>query len=255
MQSDGDTASAAMREIARMKNDLATPGKVPDAASRQMIQGEIARLSQQLGANPAAPQAASNVADFSPAEKATQEAEAARMKASAEADVKRDSERQSAGKRLDQMTGVAQQAMRLLDAGPTGSGAGALADTALNFIGQPTKSGNTAQSLEALAGWMVANVPRMEGPQSNVDVLNYQTMAGRVGDRNLPVETRKSALQEVVKLQNKYAAINGGEPGTTTDAQAPAAKLKAPPSQSDLQNTALKYGITVDEVKKRLGVQ
>jgi hypothetical protein len=148
--------------------------------------------------------------EFSPQQQAENTANEVRTVDSAKADVVRNTEKQTAGKLYGQMTSVAQQAMKLLDANPTGSGAGALADSALNFVGQPTKGGNVAQSLEAVAGWMVANVPRMEGPQSNADVLNYQTMAGRVGDRTLPAETRKAALREVIALQNKYADLNGG---------------------------------------------
>jgi hypothetical protein len=35
----------------------------------------------------------------------------------------------------------------------------------------------------------------------------------------------------------------------------PASRLKAAPSDSDLRNTALKYGMTVDQVKQKLGIQ
>ena len=162
-----------------------------------------------------------NMVEVSPQQQAVNEAQRVKAVDTAKADVVRDTDKQSAGKRFDQMTGVAGQAMRLLEANPTGSGAGALADSALNFIGQPTKSGNVAQSLDAVAGWMVANVPRMEGPQSNADVMNYQTMAGRIGDRTLPIESRKAALREVISLQNKYAELNGSKPQETQSAGLP----------------------------------
>lgn len=155
---------------------------------------------------------ASNVVELSPAQQAQNKADEAKLVEGAKADVARDTEKQKASKLYGQITSVAQQAMRLLEANPTGSGVGALADSALNFIGQPTKSGNVAQSLETISGWMTANVPRMEGPQSNIDILNYQTMAGRVGDRTLPVEARKAALREAIALQNKYAELNGSKP-------------------------------------------
>jgi hypothetical protein len=35
------------------------------------------------------------------------------------------------------------------------------------------------------------------------------TMAGRVGDRTTPIPERMAALQEVRRLQQKYASING----------------------------------------------
>ncbi len=55
---------------------------------------------------------------------------------------------------------------------------------------------------------MVSNVPRMEGPQSNFDVLNYQTMAGKIGDRTAPIEERLGALATLKDLQEKYKALN-----------------------------------------------
>lgn len=158
----------------------------------------------------------------SAAEAAKAKAEETKAVDTAKADVARDTASKAAQKLQGQIAASATLAGQLLDKNPTGSGAGALADSALNFVGQPTKSGDTAQQLEALSGWMVANVPRMEGPQSNADVLNYQTMAGRIGDRSLPISTRKAALQTVMQLQEKYAGLNGGQ-------QAPADQQPAQP--------------------------
>jgi len=187
----------------------------------------MAALEQQMRAQGGGPAAANaplvavpgGGLEFSPQEKAAQDADKARLVDTAKADVVRDTGRAADTKKSAQMQSVAQQAMQLLGAGPTASGVGALADSALNFVGQPSRSGNAAQQLEALSGWLVANVPRMEGPQSDADVRNYAAMAGRVGDRTLPVEARKAALQTVIELQNKYAALNGG---TVPSAAAPA---------------------------------
>ena len=46
----------------------------------------------------------------------------------------------------------------------------------------------------------------MESPQSNFDVQNYITMAGKIGDRTMPVAERAAALKEVRRLQEKYKA-------------------------------------------------
>ncbi|MBT2300359.1 hypothetical protein J7E70_07765 [Variovorax paradoxus] len=209
--SGGDRNAANAESILVMQNELKNPAL--NDADRAGIQREIARMQLQSGLTSAqVAQAGRFAAGPSASETANNEAAKVRAVDTAKADVVRDTDKQKAGKMYGQISGVAQQAMRLLDTNPTGSGAGALADSALNFIGQPTKAGNVAQSLEAVAGWMVSNVPRMEGPQSNVDVMNYQTMAGRVGDRTLPVETRKAALREVIALQNKYAELNGSKP-------------------------------------------
>lgn len=191
--------------------------------------------------------------EFSPAEKAQQAAQQAQAVDTAKADVVRDTANKSAGKLQAQSRSAAEIAAQLLDQGPTASGVGAWADKANAFFGVSGKRSDAAQQLEALSGWMVSNVPRMEGPQSDADVRNYQNMAGRVGDRTLPISARKAALQTVMELQQKYADINGTPvPGASAP---PSAKLKAPPSMNDLQNTALKYGMTVEQVKQKLGIQ
>ena len=101
---------------------------------------------------------------------------------------------------LQQLT----QAENILKQGPTESGAGAAVDAAGRLVGISTPGAQRAGQLEALSGWLVANVPRMEGPQSNFDVQNYMTMAGKIGDRTVPVPERLAALQEVRRLQQKY---------------------------------------------------
>jgi hypothetical protein len=154
-------------------------------------------------------------------EAATAKANEARMVDTAKADVVRDTGKTAEGKRAAQVSQISNLASQLLEQGPTASGVGSLVDTAANFVGQPLKSGTKAQQLEALSGWLVSNVPRMEGPQSNADVLNYQTMAGRVGDRTLPVEARKAALGTLMELQRKYA-----EAGTDSTAPNPAKPAK-----------------------------
>ena len=161
-------------------------------------------------------QPSGNVVELSPTEQAQNEANKARMVDTAKADVVRDTGKTAEGKRAGQVSQISNLASQLLDQGPTASGVGSLVDAAANFVGQPLKGGTKAQQLEALSGWLVSNVPRMEGPQSNADVLNYQTMAGRVGDRTLPVEARKAALGTLMELQRKYA-----EAGSDTTAPNP----------------------------------
>jgi hypothetical protein len=101
---------------------------------------------------------------------------------------------------LQQLT----QAENILKQGPTASGVGAAVDAAGRLVGQSTPGAQRAGQLESLSGWLVANVPRMEGPQSNFDVQNYMTMAGKIGDRTVPVKERLAALDQVRQLQQKY---------------------------------------------------
>jgi len=110
-----------------------------------------------------------------------------------------------------QMLSVMGQARELLTKGnPTGSGIGSVLDAAGRAVGVSTPGAQTAAQLEAMSGWLVANVPRMEGPQSDKDVENYKTMAGKIGMRDVPVAERLAALKSVEELQRKYAGINSG---------------------------------------------
>lgn len=203
----GADPQAIAREVKAIQNDLLT--KKLDEPSRAALKAQLSELlrqGQNIGVPPTAyaagPSAAETIAN-----------EAAKTKAvgTASADVARDTAGRAETKRGAQMGEVATIANQLLDAGPTGSGVGALADQVGNFIGRPLKGATQAQQLEALSGWLTANIPRMEGPQSDADVRNYATMAGKIGDRTLPAETRKAALATLIELQGKYAALNGVE--------------------------------------------
>lgn len=142
-------------------------------------------------------------------------------KEQAEAKVKSTEEAKKAVSKSDVMIQQLDLAEKLLLEGPTESGAGALVDAAGRLIGTTTKGAQLASQLDAISGWLVANVPRMEGPQSNFDVQNYQTMAGMVGDRTRPVKERLAALRKVKELQQKYKEFNqdkvDGLPTQTTN--------------------------------------
>lgn len=89
--------------------------------------------------------------------------------------------------------------------GATGSGIGAAADTTGRFFGVSSDSSQKAAQLEALGGALVMKMPRMEGPQSNLDQLLYREMAGKIGDRTVPIAEREAALKTVEQLLGKYA--------------------------------------------------
>ena len=143
-------------------------------------------------------------------QRVAQEAAVVAARGTAEADVKRASTQKDESKRYGQFSEASGRAIDLLKQGPTGSGFGSLVDSGAAFFGKSTKGAEVSEQLKTVAGWLVSNVPRMEGPQSNVDVMNYQVMAGNVGNEKLPVEQRLAAAQEVKRLQDKYAALNGG---------------------------------------------
>lgn len=112
------------------------------------------------------------------------------------------------------------QIARGLLPGATGSGVGAAVDSANRFVGRTTESAQKAAQLEALGGQLVMKMPRMEGPQSNQDQLLYREMAGKVGDRTVPVAERLAALNTVEQLYRKYSPNAQTNPPTST---APAA--------------------------------
>lgn len=110
-------------------------------------------------------------------------------------------------KRNMQLMAGIEVAENLLKKGPTQSYAGAGVDMAARLFGANFKSAELATRLEMVGGWLTSNVPRMEGPQSNIDVVNYQIMAGRVGDRTLPVAQRAAALSDLKRLLSSYEVV------------------------------------------------
>ena len=101
---------------------------------------------------------------------------------------------------------------RKLLPGATGSGVGASADAAGRYFGITSEGAKKAAQLEALGGQMVMKMPRMEGPQSNLDQLLYREMAGKIGDRTVPVAEREAALKTVEGLYQKYGGGTAAKP-------------------------------------------
>jgi len=89
--------------------------------------------------------------------------------------------------------------------GATGSTAGNLRDQAAALIGVSTEGAESAAQLKALGGLLISKMPRMQGPQSNLDVQLYREMAGQIGDPTIPVPTRRAAMQTIRMLNEKYA--------------------------------------------------
>lgn len=105
------------------------------------------------------------------------------------------------------------QAEGLLNrSGATGSLGGSLMDRGAGMLGRSTDGAQITAGLKAIAGQLTANVPRMEGPQSDKDVQLYREMAGNLADDTLPVQTRLSALQTIRLLNQKYATAQAKVP-------------------------------------------
>ncbi|RQO57029.1 hypothetical protein DBV14_09475 [Variovorax sp. KBW07] len=217
-----------------------------------------AAFEQQMRAPGGTREVSGGGLEFSPQEKAGQDADRARQVKTAEADVGRDTARLADIKTANRFLSTAKQVRDVFNDGPTDSGIGSLIDSGAAFIGVSPKGAQAAARLKALGGWLVSNVPRMEGPQSNFDVANYQVMAADVANDKLPLDRRKAALDSIVQML-EGVANPGAAPAPRTaaagTAEQPVSRLKTAPSEADIRNTALKYGMTVEQVKQRLGVR
>ena len=196
----GDRNAANAESIRVIESELRSPGLTAEATAA--MQREIARLRMQSGqaGAPAAAPMAGNVVDLSPDEKARDEARRVTAVDTAKADVTRDSTRKGDVKTATKFLDMTKRVKDVFDQGPTASGFGSALDAGAAFVGKSTKGAEAAQSLKALGGWLVANVPRMEGPQSNFDVANYQVMAADVANDKLPLPRRRAALDSIEKM-------------------------------------------------------
>jgi hypothetical protein len=79
---------------------------------------------------------------------------------------------------------------------------------ALEVPGISTKASQSDAQLRAIAGQLISKMPRMEGPQSNIDVEMYRQAAGDIANPNIPADTRKAAIVTIRTLNEKYANPN-----------------------------------------------
>lgn len=86
----------------------------------------------------------------------------------------------------------------------TGSRVGAAYDAAAGAVGHATEGAKAIAALQTIAGQLTASMPRMEGPQSDKDVVLYKQMAGDLANPALPVEVRQAALEQIRQLNQKY---------------------------------------------------
>lgn len=99
--------------------------------------------------------------------------------------------------------GLIDQAEGLLDQS-TGSYLGAGVDQAARVFGVATSGGNAIAKLKAIQAALMSQMPRMEGPQSDRDTQLYQQAVGMIGDPTIPSAQRKSALETVKEINQRY---------------------------------------------------
>lgn len=187
-------------ELTKATNQYNAALQMGDQSGAARAQGDIASLRRELGGVKA-----------SVGMPLASEADTVRAKQGAEGDVKANEARAKDVKTAQQFLSVANQAGKVLSSGPTSSGIGSAIDSGAALFGVATPGSVSAQQLKALGGWLTANVPRMEGPQSNFDVGNYQRMAADVGNDMLPIARRQAALTTIQQMM-KNVVDSSGQP-------------------------------------------
>lgn len=133
----------------------------------------------------------------------------------------------------------------------TGSIVGSAVASGKKAFGVSDASTQANKRLENIGAWMTANVPRMQGPQSDADRVYYQQMAGQVGDKTVPVKDRLAALKQLRVLQEKYKNIQGFNPPSNGTPQGnvmtPAEIKRLEPAMNYLQGAQ-----TQEELSKRV---
>jgi hypothetical protein len=86
----------------------------------------------------------------------------------------------------------------------TGSSIGAGVDTVAAALGKSTEGSKAIARLNVLSYNILANIPRFEGPQSDIDVQMYKQAAGDFNNRKLPVEDRLAALGALNSILQRY---------------------------------------------------
>jgi hypothetical protein len=130
--------------------------------------------------------------------------ERARGTAQAGAEVERATAQQKRMTQSQDSIATLQQVVELL---PRASG-GALEagrDRVAGAFGVSTEGAQAGAQLKLLAAKLIANVPRFEGPQSNIDVQFYREAAGDVANDQLPVGTRLAAAQRMLDIAREYS--------------------------------------------------
>lgn len=197
---DRDRSAILQQELTKAQTQLQAALRGGDQSGAARAQADIAALQRELGGRTATV--------GMPLQSEEEKLRTTKgVEGDAEANKTRSKDVQTAKKFLS----IADQAEALLKSGPTASGFGSMVDKGAAFFGGTTQGAVTAQQLKALGGWLVSNVPRMEGPQSNFDVANYQVQAADVANETLPVPRRLAALQTIKQMLQTQ--VDGGAAG------------------------------------------
>lgn len=141
--------------------------------------------------------------DYATAE-ADAAADAARKKKEAESEAERNATTEKRGTQAAETVAVLNDALKILPEA-TGGIAGQVRDAAGRTVNQSTEGSRATARLKLLAAKLIANVPRFEGPQSNIDVQFYREAAGDLANANLSVGERQAAAELMLEIAQRYA--------------------------------------------------
>lgn len=141
------------------------------------------------------------------------EAKAVQLKKEAEATAERNSTTAKRTTQAQESIDTLNEAIALLP-GATSGRLESLGAAGLGALGVSTRGAQATAQLRLLSAKLIGNVPRFEGPQSNIDVQFYREAAGDLANENLPSETRIAAARKMLQIAQKYVNQQGGaEPG------------------------------------------
>jgi hypothetical protein len=109
--------------------------------------------------------------------------------------------------------------------GATGSYLGAGADIAARTVGISTEGAKNIASLKALEANLVLAMPRLEGPQSNLDQQLYREAAAQIGDPTVPADTKQAALNTIKRINTTYDSVS--QPAQSNQPKSQPARSKA----------------------------
>jgi len=109
--------------------------------------------------------------------------------------------------------------------GATGSYLGAGADIAARTVGISTEGAKNIASLKALEANLVLSMPRLEGPQSNLDQQLYREAAAQIGDPTVPADTKQAALNTIKRINTTYDSVS--QPAQSNQPKSQPARSKA----------------------------
>lgn len=124
-------------------------------------------------------------------------------------------EKQAQAQKLPQLLSEAEKYIK----GATGSYLGAGADIAAQTFGISTEGAQNIARLKGIEANLVLSMPRLEGPQSNLDQQLYRQAAGQIGDPTVPADTKLAALETIKKINTKYKADGMPAETATQDAK------------------------------------